>query len=167
LGKLAPAAVANARREAADLQAMIDREQAAKGEPTFALEPWDWAYYSEKVRQAKFDFDEAQLKPYFEMKNVLENGVFFAAGQLYGLTFRERTDLPVYHPDVLVYDVFDADGSQLAIFLADMYARPSKRGGAWMNAYVPQNRLLGTRPVVANHLNIPKPSEGKPTLLTW
>ncbi len=167
LGKLAPAAVANAKREAADLQAMIDREQAAKGEPTFRLEPWDWAYYSEKVRQQKFAFDEAQLKPYFEMKNVLENGVFFAAGQLYGLSFRERKDLPVYHPDVLVYDVFDADGKQLSIFLADMYARPSKRGGAWMNAYVPQNRLLGTQPVVANHLNIPKPSEGKPTLLTW
>jgi peptidyl-dipeptidase Dcp len=167
LGKLAPAAVANAKREAADLQAMIDRDQAAKGEPTFRLEPWDWAFYSEKVRQAKFDFDESQLKPYFEMKNVLENGVFFAAGQVYGLTFRERTDLPVYHPDVLVYDVFDADGSQLAIFLADMYARPSKRGGAWMNAYVPQSRLLDTHPVVANHLNIPKPSAGKPTLLTW
>src|SRR5690606_6032854 len=167
LGKLAPAAVANARREASELQAMIDSEQAAKGEPTFKLEPWDWAFYSEKVRQAKFNFDEAQLKPYFEMKNVLENGVFYAAGQEYGLTFRQRTDLPVYHPDVLVYDVFEADGSQLAIFIADMYARPSKRGGAWMNAYVPQNRLLGTQPVVANHLNIPRPSAGKPTLLTW
>jgi peptidyl-dipeptidase Dcp len=167
LGQLAPAAVANAKREAADLQAMIDKEQAAKGEPTFQLEPWDWAYYTEKVRQAKYDFDGSQLKPYFEMKNVLENGVFFAAGQLYGLTFKQRTDLPVYQPDVLVYDVFDADGSQLAIFIADMYARPSKRGGAWMNAYVSQNTLLGTLPVVANHLNIPKPSAGKPTLLTW
>lgn len=167
LGQLAPAAVANARKEGAELQAMIDKEQKAKGEPTFQLQPWDWQFYSEKVRQAKYDFDEAELKPYFEMKNVLENGVFFAAGQLYGLKFKQRTDLPVYQPDVLVYDVFNEDGSQLAIFLADMYARPSKRGGAWMNAYVSQNKLMGTVPVVANHLNIPKPSEGKPTLMTW
>ena len=167
LGQLAPAAVANAKREAIDLQAMIDKEQAAKGEPSFQLAAWDWMYYTEKVRKAKFDFDADQLKPYFEMKNVLENGVFFAAGQVYGLSFKQRTDLPVYQPDVLVYDVFDADGSQLAIFIADMYARPSKRGGAWMNAYVSQSTLLGTLPVVANHLNIPKPSAGKPTLLTW
>ncbi len=167
LGELAPAAVANAKREAADLQAMIDREQAAKGEPSFTLEPWDWAFYSEKVRQDKYAFDEAQIKPYLEAKNVLENGVFYAAGQLYGLSFKQRTDLPVYQPDVLVYDVFDANGGQLAIFIEDMYARPSKRGGAWMNAYVSQSDLLGTRPVVANHLNIPKPPEGQPTLMTW
>ena len=96
---------------------MIDQEQKAKGQPTFKLEPWDWAYYAEKVRQAKYDFDEAQLKPYFEMNNVLENGVFYAANQLYGLTFKERKDLPVYQEDVRVYDVFDADGKQLAIFL--------------------------------------------------
>ena len=167
LNQLAPPAVANAKLEGADLQAMIDKEQAAKGQPTFALQPWDWAFYTEKVRAAKYDFDESQLKPYLEMKNVLENGVFYAAGQLYGLTFKQRTDLPVYHPDVTVYDVFDADGKQLAIFLADMYARESKRGGAWMNSYVDQNHLMGTLPVVANHLNIPKPSAGKPTLLTW
>jgi peptidyl-dipeptidase Dcp len=167
LGQLAPAAVANARREAADLQAMIDREQKAEGGPTFELQPWDWAYYAEKVRQDKYDFDESQLKPYFEMKNVLENGVFFAANQFYGLTFKQRTDLPVYHEDVLVYDVFDKDGKQLAIFLGDFYARPSKRGGAWMNSYVDQNELFGTLPVVANHQNIPEPSEGKPTLMTW
>ena len=166
LGKLAPAAVANARREGVALQAMIDKEQAAKGQPTFALQPWDWAYYTEKVRADKYNFDESQLKPYFEMKNVLENGVFHAAGQLYGLSFKQRTDLPVYHPDVLVYDVYNADGSQLAIFLADMYARPSKRGGAWMNAYVQQSGLTGNLPVVANHLNITKPASG-PTLLTW
>ena len=167
LTQLAPPAVANAKREGADLQAMIDKEQAAKGEPTFALQPWDWAFYTEKVRAAKYNFDESQLKPYLEMKNVLENGVFYAAGQLYGLTFKQRTDLPVYHPDVIVYDVFDADGKQLAIFLADMYARESKRGGAWMNSYVDQSALTGNLPVVANHLNIPKPSAGKPTLLTW
>ena len=166
LGKLAPAAVANARREGVALQAMIDKAQAAKGQPTFALQPWDWAYYTEKVRADKYNFDESQLKPYFEMKNVLENGVFYAAGQLYGLKFKQRTDLPVYNPDVLVYDVYNEDGSQLAIFLADMYARPSKRGGAWMNSYVDQSGLTGNLPVVANHLNITKPTSG-PTLLTW
>jgi peptidyl-dipeptidase Dcp len=167
LGKLAPAAVANAKKEGAELQAMIDKEQKAKGQPTFQLQPWDWQFYSEKVRQAKYNFDEAELKPYFEMKNVLENGVFYAAGQLYGLKFKQRTDLPLYNPDLLVYDVFDEDGSQLSIFIADMYARPSKRGGAWMNEYVSQSGLFGRKPVVANHLNIPKPSEGKPTLMTW
>jgi peptidyl-dipeptidase Dcp len=162
LGELAPAAVANARREAADLQAMIDKEGGG-----FRLEAWDWAYYTEKVRAAKYAFDESQLKPYLELTNVLENGVFFAAGQLYGLSFRRRTDLPVYHPDVKVYDVFDANGEPLAIFIADMYARKSKRGGAWMNSYVSQSKLTGYRPVVANHLNIPKPPAGEPTLLTW
>jgi len=167
LGQLAPAAVTNAKREAADLQAMIDSEQKAAGKPTFELQPWDWAFYSEKVRQAKYNFDESQLKPYFELKNVLENGVFFAAGKEFGLSFKQRTDLPVYHDDVTVYDVFDADGSQLAIFIFDPYARESKRGGAWMNAYVSQSGLTGDKPVVANHLNIPKPPAGKPTLLTW
>lgn len=167
LGQLAPAAVANAKREAADLQAMIDKEQKAAGKPTFKLEAWDWAFYSEKVRQARYDFDESQLKPYLEMKNVLENGVFHAAQLEYGLTFKQRTDLPVYHDDVTVYDVFNADGSQLAIFIFDPYARASKRGGAWMNAYVSQSALTGFKPVVANHLNVPKPPAGKPTLLTW
>ena len=165
--KLAPAAVANAKREAVDMQAAIDAKQKAKGQPSFKLEPWDWAFYAEKVRQARYNFDESQLKPYFEMKNVLENGVFFAAGKLYGLSFKQRTDLPVYHPDVTVYDVYDANGKQLAIFLADMYARPSKRGGAWMNEYVSQSGLTGNLPVVANHLNIPKPPAGEPTLMTW
>ena len=167
LRQLAPAAVANARREAADLQAMIDKEQKSKGQPTFKLEPWDWAFYSEKVRQEKFSFDESQLKPYFEMKNVLENGVFFAATKLYGITFKERTDLPRYHPDTWIYDVYDKDGSLLSIFIFDPYARASKRGGAWMNTYIGQSALSGEKPVVANHLNIPKPSAGKPTLMTW
>ena len=167
LQKLAPPAVANAKREGAKLQAMIDKEQAAKGEPSFKLEPWDWAYYSEKVRQAEYNFDENQLKPYFEMKNVLENGVFYAANQLYGLSFKQRTDLPVYHEDVTVYDVFDKDGSQQGIFIFDPYQRESKRGGAWMNSYVDQSGLTGDLPVVANHLNIPEPAEGKPTLMTW
>ncbi|WP_198937898.1 M3 family metallopeptidase [Pelomonas sp. KK5] len=167
LRQLAPAAVATARREGAEMQKLIDAEQAAKKAPAFKLAAWDWAFYSEKVRAAKFGFDESQLKPYLELNNVLENGVFYAANQLYGLTFKRRTDLPLYHPDIKVYDVFNADGTQLAIFIADMYARPSKRGGAWMNAYVSQSALLGELPVVANHLNIPKPPEGKPTLLTW
>jgi len=162
LGKLAPAAVANAKREAADLQAMIRKEGG-----DFELAPWDWSFYTEKVRKDKFNFDESQLKPYFELNNVLENGVFYAAKQLYGLTFKKRTDLPLYNPDITTYDVFDADGKQLAIFIADMYARPSKRGGAWMNSYVSQSGLTGYKPVVANHLNIPKPPAGKPTLLTW
>jgi peptidyl-dipeptidase Dcp len=165
--KLAPAAVAAARREGRQLQALIDAEQAALKQPSFKLEPWDWAYYSEKLRARQFGFDESQLKPYLELNNVLEKGVFFAANQVYGLTFKARKDLPVYHPDVLVYDVFNADGTPLAIFIADMFARPSKRGGAWMNAYVSQNGLTGDLPVVANHLNIPKPPAGQPALLTW
>ncbi|HEU0151983.1 MAG TPA: M3 family metallopeptidase [Arenimonas sp.] len=162
LSDLAPAAVANARKEAADMQAIIDAEKGG-----FALEAADWAFYAEKVRQAKYDFDESQLRPYFEMTSVLENGVFEAAGQLYGLTFKRRTDLPTYHPDVMVYEVFEADGKPLGLFLGDFYARSNKRGGAWMNAYVPQNGLTGTQPVVANHLNIPKPAAGQPTLLTF
>ena len=162
LGKLAPAAVANAKREAADLQAMIKKEGG-----DFELAPWDWAFYTEKVRKDKFNFDESQLKPYFELDSVQQNGVFYAANQLYGLTFKERKDLPVYEPSVRVFDVFDADGKQLAIFISDMYKRDSKRGGAWMNSYVSQSGLTGYLPVVANHLNIPKPPAGKPTLLTW
>jgi len=162
LGDVAPAAVANARKEADDMQKLIDAEKGG-----FKLAAWDWAYYAEKVRSARYDFDESQLRPYLELDNVLQNGVFFAANQLYGLSFKERTDLPVYQPDVRVFDVFEADGSQLAIFIADFYARPSKRGGAWMNAYVSQSGLMGTQPVVANHLNVPKPPEGEPTLLTF
>ena len=167
MSDLAPAAVANAKREAAEMQAIIDAETARGEHPAFQLEAADWAFYAEKLRKQKYDFDESELRPYFEMKNVLENGVFYAAGQLYGLTFKPRTDLPTYHPDVTVYEVFEADGKPLGIFIADMYARPSKRGGAWMNAYVPQNGLTGTSPVVANHLNIPKPADGQPTLLTF
>ncbi|MBW8846101.1 MAG: M3 family metallopeptidase [Burkholderiales bacterium] len=167
LRQLAPAAVASAKQEAAELQKLIDSDQAAKKQPSFALQAWDWSYYADKLRAAKYGFDESQLKPYLEITSVLERGVFFAAHELYGISFKRRTDLPVYRDDVRVYDVFDTDGKQLAIFIADMYARPSKRGGAWMNAYVTQNPLEGTQPVVANHLNIPKPPAGEPTLLTW
>jgi peptidyl-dipeptidase Dcp len=159
---MAPAAVANARKEAADLQKVVDAEGGK-----FQIQPWDWSYYSDKVRSERYAFDESQLKPYLEMHNVLENGVFYAANQLYGLTFKKRTDFPVYDPDVMVYEVFDKDGKHLAIFIADYYARSNKRGGAWMNEYVSQSRLMGFEPVVVNNLNIPKPSEGQPTLLTW
>jgi len=167
LAQLAPAAVANARKEAAELQKMIDAEQKAKKQPTFKLEPWDWAYYTEKVRKAKYAFDETELKPYLELDSVLEKGVFFAATQLYGLTFKRRTDLPTYHSDVRVYEAFNADGSTLSLIIVDPYARPSKRGGAWMSEYVSQSRLLGQKPVVALHLNVTKPAAGKPALMTW
>jgi len=162
LGQLAPPAIANARREAAEMQNVIDQ---AKG--GFQLRSWDWAFYAEKVRQERYAFEESEVKPYFEINHVLLDGVFYAANKLYGLTFKERHDLPVYQPDVRVFEVSDNDGKPLALFLADYYARPSKRGGAWMNAYVRQSELLGFKPVVANHLNIPKPEAGKPTLLTF
>ncbi|HVZ65356.1 MAG TPA: M3 family metallopeptidase [Lacunisphaera sp.] len=161
LAQLAPPAVANARREAADMQAMID---AAGG--GFTLGAADWDFYAEKVRQSRYAFDESQLRPYYELRRVLVDGVFYAATRLYGITFKERTDLQGYSPDMLVFEVFNADGSPLALFLGDYYARPNKRGGAWMNAYVPQSTLLDRQPVVANHLNIPKPPAGEPTLLT-
>ena len=162
LAKLAPPAVANARKEAADMQKIIDTEKGG-----FQLSAADWDLYAEKVRKERYAFDAAQLKPYFELNRVLQDGVFFAANKFYGLTFKERKDLPVYHPDVRVFEVFNADGSPLALFLGDYYARPSKRGGAWMNAYVPQSGLFAKKPVVANHLNIPKPPGGEPTLLTF
>jgi peptidyl-dipeptidase Dcp len=162
LASLVPPAVANAKRELAHLQRM-----AAADDPELSLAAWDWAYYAEKVRAARYEFDAADLRPYFEMDTVLRDGVFFAATQLFGLTFEERPALPVYHPDVRVWEVFDADGSPLGLFLADCYARPSKRGGAWMNAYVSQSHLLGTRPVIINYLNVAKPPAGEPTLLTF
>jgi peptidyl-dipeptidase Dcp len=161
LAQLGPPAVANARREAAEMQALIDKEGGG-----FQLAAWDWAYYAEKVREARYAFDESQLKPYYELDRVLKDGVFYAAGRLYGLRFEERKDLPVYEPSVRVFDVFDADGSQLAIFLTDYYARPNKNGGAWASAYVPQSKLFGARPVIANHLNVPPPPKGEPTLLS-
>ena len=162
LSDLAPAAVANAKVEAADMQKIIDAEKGG-----FQLAAWDWAYYTEKVRAKRYNFDEGQLKPYLEMDSVLQNGVFYAANQLYGLTFKERKDLPVYDPTVRVFEVFDKDGKTLSLIYIDWYARSNKRGGAWMNEYVSQSGLMGSQPVVANHLNIPKPAAGQPTLLTW
>ena len=161
LSELAPAAVANAKKEGLELQKLIDEEHGG-----FQLAAWDWAFYTERLHQQKFAFDDNQLRPYFELNNVLQNGVFYAANQLYGITFKERKDLPVYQPTVRVFEVFDADGKSLAIFIADMYARDNKRGGAWMNNYVDQSGLFGTQPVIANHLNIPQPPPGEPTLLT-
>ncbi len=162
LAKLAPPAVAIARRELADMQALVDQEKGG-----FKLTAADWDLYSEKVRKARYAFDESQLKPYFELNRVLQDGVFYAANKFYGLTFKERKDLPTYHPEVRVFEVFNADGTPLALFLADLYARPAKRGGAWMTEYVSQSGLFGDKPVVANHLNIPKPPEGEPALLTF
>jgi peptidyl-dipeptidase Dcp len=162
LAQLTGPALARARAEAAAMQALVDR-----GHGNFQLAPWDWDFYSEKVRMARYDFDESQIKPYFELNRVLFDGVFFAAHQLYGITFKERDDLPVYQPDVRVFEVFDSDGSPRALLLEDFYARPNKKGGAWMFQYVGQSGLLGTLPVVANHHNIPKPTPGQPTLLTF
>ena len=162
LSSLAPKALSNAKKEAADLQKMIDAEGGG-----FQLASWDWDYYTEKVRADRYSFDTSQLKPYFEMDNVLQNGVFFVANQLFGISFKERFDFPVYQDDVRVFEVFNEDGSTLALFIYDGYARSSKSGGAWMNAYVSQSKLKGNLPVVANHQNVVKPSEGEPTLLSF
>ena len=161
LAQLAVPAVANARKEAADMQAIVDREKGG-----FTVAACDWDLYSEKVRQARYAFDGSQLRPYYELRRVLVDGVFYAATKLYGITFKERPDLKGYHPDMLTFEVFNADGSPLALFLGDFYARPTKKGGAWANAYVPQSGLRGTKPVIGNHLNIPHPPAGEPTLLT-
>jgi peptidyl-dipeptidase Dcp len=162
LGQLVPPAIAKAKREAADMQAIIDQEKGG-----FQLASWDWDYYSEKVRKARYSFDDSQLKPYFELNRVLQDGVFFAAHQLYGISFKERHDLPVYRPELRVFEIDDADGQPLAILIEDFYARPSKKGGAWMNEYVSQSGLFGYKAVVANHHNIPMPAAGEPTLLTF
>jgi peptidyl-dipeptidase Dcp len=165
--KIAPAAMARAKEEAADLQQLIDTQAKAKGTASFTLQPWDWEFYSEQVRKTRYDFDQSEVAPYFELNRVVQDGVFYAAHQLYGLTFKERKDLPVYQPDVRVFEVFDADGSGLGLFIADYFARDNKQGGAWMNAYVEQSRLLRRKVVVSNNLNVPKPAAGQPVLLTF
>lgn len=166
LTQLAPAAMNSARAQATEMQKLIDAEaKAAKTKP-FKLQPWDWQLYAEQLRKARYDFDDAAVKPYFELNHVLVDGVFYAANQLYGITFKERTDLPVYQKDVRVFEIYDRDGSAMALFLSDNYARDNKQGGAWMNNYVDQSKLFGTKPVIGNHLNIPKPPAGQPTLLT-
>ncbi|GAA2013807.1 M3 family metallopeptidase [Microbacterium ulmi] len=161
LRRLAAPAATNASREQAALQEIVDAEP----EP-FPLEAHDWAFYTEKVRQARFDLDRTALRPWFEAERVLQDGVFRAATELYGITFAERPDLRAYHPDVRVFELHNADGSALGLFLLDLYTRDTKRGGAWMNSIVSQSRLRGTKPIVVNNLNVPKPAPGRPTLLT-
>ncbi|WP_412494990.1 M3 family metallopeptidase [Shewanella algae] len=161
-GSMVPAVVANTQKEAADIQAMIDKTGGK-----FQLKPWDWAFYAELVRQEKYDLDEASLKPYFEFNRVLEDGVFFTLNQLYGVTFKPRPDLPVYHPDVKAWEMFDADGSSMAIFYGDYFAREGKRGGAWMSSFVNQNLLKGEKPVVVNVMNIKKAPEGEATFVSY
>jgi peptidyl-dipeptidase Dcp len=165
--QVAPVALKRAREEAADIQELIDAQAAARGVASFTLQPWDWSFYAEQVRKAHYAFDQAQVAPYFEVERVMHDGLFYAAHELYGLSFKERKDLPVYQPDVRVFEVSDADGKPLALFLADYFARDNKQGGAWMNSYVAQSKLLGQHPVVANHLNIPKPQAGQPVLLSF
>jgi peptidyl-dipeptidase Dcp len=151
-----------ARGEAARMQKLIDEQKGG-----FTLGPADWEFYAEKVRKAEYDLDESQVKPYFELQHVLHDGVFFAANKLYGLTFKERKDLPVYQPDVRVFEVFDADGKSLALFYADYFLRPNKSGGAWDDSFVDQNSLMGTRPVIVNVCNFTKPAAGQPALLSF
>jgi peptidyl-dipeptidase Dcp len=162
MAALVPVATATVQSEAKDIQAAIDAQHAG-----FALQPWDWALYSEQVRKAKYDLDEAEIKPYFELDNVLEAGVFYAANQLYGISFKERKDIPVYEPDVRVFEVADADGKPLALFYCDYFKRDNKNGGAWMSQFVDQSTLLGTLPVVYNIANLPKPAPGEPALISF
>ncbi|VUD42043.1 Dipeptidyl carboxypeptidase [Thalassocella blandensis] len=162
LDDLAPKALEKAKAEAADIQAVIKAEGK-----NFNVAPWDWAYYAEKVRLAKYDMDENLIKPYFEMNTVIHDGLFFAMNKLYGITFKERNDLPVWHDDVMAFEVFNEDGSAVGLFYLDPYAREGKRGGAWMSSFVGQSKLKNTKPVVYNAQNIPKPAEGQPTLMTF
>jgi peptidyl-dipeptidase Dcp len=159
---LVPAATAKAAVEAKDIQAVIDAQQGG-----FTLQPWDWNFYAEQVRKARYDLDESQVKPYFELDNVLRNGVFYAANQLYGLTFEERKDIPVYNRDVRVFEVFDEGHKPLALFYCDYFKRDNKNGGAWMSNFVGQSKLLGTLPVVYNVANFSRPAPGQPQLISF
>lgn len=159
---IVPAATAKARNDAARMQKLIDTEKGG-----FTLGPQDWQYYAEKVRKAEYDLDDSQIKPYFELDRVLHDGVFFAANKLYGITFKERKDLPVYNPDVRVFEVFDINGKSLALFYADYFQRSNKDGGAWQDSFVDQSNLLNTKPVVINVCNFSKPSAGQPALLSF
>lgn len=160
--QLVAPATAKAKREAADIQEIIDKQNGG-----FKLEPWDWNYYAEQVRKEKYDLNASEIKPYFELNNVLENGVFYAATLLYGITFKERHDLPVYQEDVRVFEVFDKDGSPIGLFYGDYYKRDNKGGGAWMNNSVGQSNLLGTKPVINNTCNFTKPAAGQPALISF
>jgi peptidyl-dipeptidase Dcp len=158
---LVPAATARAAREQKDIQDVIDAQKGG-----FTVAPWDWEFYAEQVRKARYDLDETQVRPYFEINRVLQDGVFYAANKLYGITFKERHDLPVWAPDVRVFEVFNADGSHLALFYCDYWKRDNKRGGAWMSSLVTQSKLMGTSPVVYNVANFTKPADGQPALIT-
>ena len=162
LAQLAKPAVETAKRESDEIQALIDQQKGG-----FTVEPWDWNFYSEQVRKAKYDLDENEIKPYFEVSTVLEKGVFYAAEKFYGITFKERKDLPVYHPDVVAYEVFDRDGKSMALYYLDFYTRSNKNGGAWMSNFVEQSHLLGQKPVIVNVFNYQKPAEGKPSLISY
>lgn len=162
LGQLVPASVAKAKAEAKEIQQMMDQKKAG-----FKLEPWDWNYYGEMVRKAKYDLDDSQINPYFEMYNVLENGVFYAATELYGITFKRRTDIPVYNDDVRVYELFNEDSSSIGLFYADFFKRDNKIGGAWMDNLVGQSKLLNTKPVIYNVCNFSKPADGQPALISF
>lgn len=160
--QLVPASVARAKKEGADIQTLIDKQKGG-----FKLQPYDWNFYSEQVRKQKFNLDDNEIKPYFELNNVLQNGVFYAANQLYGLTFKERHDIPVYQKDVRVFDVIDKDGSQIGLFYCDYFKRDNKSGGAWMDNMVGQSKLLGTKPVIFNVCNFTKPADGQPALISF
>ena len=162
LDALVPAATAKAAGEAKEIQDLIDSQHG-----DFKVQPWDWEFYSEQVRKAKFDLDNEQVKQYFELKNVLENGVFYAAHQLYGISFKERHDIPVYQPDVRVFTVYDANGKPMALFYCDYYKRDNKNGGAWMDVLVNQSKLMGTLPVIFNVANFQKPAPGQPALISF
>jgi peptidyl-dipeptidase Dcp len=159
---LIPSVIGNAEQEAGQITAMM-REDGIDGD----VMPWDWEYYAEKVRKALYDIDDSEVRPYFELNRVLEDGVFYTMNRLYGITFEERFDLPVYHEDVRVFDVFDEDGARLGLFYADYFERDSKRGGAWMNSFVVQSHMKEQKPVVVNVLNIPPPAEGEPALISF
>lgn len=162
LSTLAKYATGRAKEEAKDIQVLIDKQGG-----NFKLEPWDWDYYAEQVRKAKYDLDENEIKPYFEVTTVLEKGVFFAAKKMYGITFKVRKDLPTYHPDVVTYEVFDKDGKSIAIYYLDFYTRDNKSGGAWMNNFVSQSHLLSQKPVIVNVFNYAKPTPGNPSLINF
>ena len=162
LSQLAIPAVETAKRESKEIQDMIDSQKGG-----FKVQPWDWNFYAEQVRKAKYDLDENEIKPYFEVTTVLEKGVFYAAEQFYGITFKKRTDLPVYHPDVVTYEVFDRDGKSLAIYYLDFYTRSNKNGGAWMSNFVDQSHLKGQKPVIVNVFNYQKPAPGKSSLISY
>lgn len=159
---LVPATTAKARGEAADIQTLIDKQKGG-----FKLQPWDWNYYAEQVRKAKYNLEESEIKPYFELNKVLESGVFYAANLLYGLSFKERHDLPVYQKDVRVFEVFDKDNKSFALFYCDYYKRDNKSGGAWMSNMVGQSKLLGTKPVIYNVCNFTEPAPGQPALISF